>query len=302
MIELDKRAARGKVLWEMARGHLPELRLAIRSAALSLALLFCASGSASGFEVPERYEYQLSWAGLTVGVSSLEAKRAIGNRIQIVSTARSIGWASALYTVKDRVESILEPDPPLRPVFYHLNTREGSRRKNEEMWFDYKNSSVKYINKLDKSEEQYAISAGVFDPLSVLYGIREKELKVGESVYVTVFDNEKIYDLEVQVLGKERIEVPAGVFNTVLINPLLQSEGIFSRKGPVYTWLTDDHRKLPVMIKTKVVIGSITAALTSVEPQEATIRTEVAGAAGPEEDSGETRAPESAEGEARLEE
>jgi hypothetical protein len=83
-----------------------------------------------------------------------------------------------------------------------------------------------------------------------------------------VFDNEKVYDLEVQVLRKERITVPAGTFDTVLIKPLLQSEGIFSRKGPIYTWLTDDRRRIPVRIKTSVVVGSLTAELVRMGANE----------------------------------
>jgi hypothetical protein len=41
----------------------------------------------------------------------------------------------------------------------------------------------------------------------------------------------------------------------------MKSEGIFYRKGEIYIWLTDDEKRVPVMLKTKVKIGSVNASL-----------------------------------------
>ena len=53
----------------------------------------------------------------------------------------------------------------------------------------------------------------------------------------------------------------AGEFDTVVIKPLMKSEGIFNKKGDVYIWLTDDKKRVPVKLESKVAIGSITATL-----------------------------------------
>ncbi len=63
------------------------------------------------------------------------------------------------------------------------------------------------------------------------------------------------------MLRKEKVGVPAGEFDTIVVKPLMKSEGIFSRKGEIYIWLTDDERRIPVMLKTKVKIGSVNATL-----------------------------------------
>jgi hypothetical protein len=65
----------------------------------------------------------------------------------------------------------------------------------------------------------------------------------------------------VQVLKKDRIKLPIGTFDTVIVKPLMQSEGIFNRKGEIYIWLTDDEKHIPVKMQTKVAVGSITATL-----------------------------------------
>ena len=42
----------------------------------------------------------------------------------------------------------------------------------------------------------------------------------------------------------------------------MQTAGIFKHEGKLTVWLTDDRLRLPVMMKSKVVVGSITAELT----------------------------------------
>jgi hypothetical protein len=78
-----------------------------------------------------------------------------------------------------------------------------------------------------------------------------------------VFDNKKLYKVEIQVLNKETVETPLGTFKTILIKPIMKSEGIFYRKGDILIWLTDDEKKIPVMLKTKVPVGSVKAVLVN---------------------------------------
>ncbi len=87
------------------------------------------------------------------------------------------------------------------------------------------------------------------------------------SVHVRMFDDKKFTDVEVTILGKEKITVPAGTFDTVKIQPKLKTSGIFSSRGAIYVWLTDDRRRLPVRLLTKVLVGTISADLTSFSQQ-----------------------------------
>jgi hypothetical protein len=41
----------------------------------------------------------------------------------------------------------------------------------------------------------------------------------------------------------------------------MKSEGIFNKKGDLYIWLTDDLKRIPVKMQTRVIVGSITATL-----------------------------------------
>ena len=114
---------------------------------------------------------------------------------------------------------------------------------------------------MDRLSSQLHIGSCFDRLLSAFFALSNRNLTVGTSEYLDIFDNKKLYHTEVQILRKEKVSVPAGEFNTIVIKPLLKSEGIFVRKGDMYIWLTDDERKLPVIVKSKIKVGHFTAKL-----------------------------------------
>jgi len=126
------------------------------------------------------------------------------------------------------------------------------------MLFDQENHLAIYNN----GQDTFSVPAYVQDVLSAFYLIRTRELKVGQSIFVDNHADKKNYPLEVKVLRKERIKVPAGTFDCVVVEPILRASGIFQQKGSLTVWLTDDQIKMPVLMKSKVVIGSISTELT----------------------------------------
>ena len=58
-----------------------------------------------------------------------------------------------------------------------------------------------------------------------------------------------------------RVVTPAGAFDCVAIEPVLKAGGIFKSKGRLVIWLTDDEHRMPVLMKSKVAIGSISVVL-----------------------------------------
>jgi len=225
--------------------------------------IFFAPQVSFSFNIPERFEYDLTWAGVKAGTSTLEIT-ASGNDIKIVSTARSADWVSVFYTVDDRVESNLKKNPHLlfvgQPVNYRIKVREGRHRRDKEVIFK-QSGKVVYIDHLNNERHELEVPSSIFDPLSSFYFFRTLPLEVGKSLYVTIFDSKKVWNVEVQVLRKERVSIPSGTFDTFVIRPLMKSEGIFYKKGDIYIWLTDDEKRIPVKLQTKVAVGSITATL-----------------------------------------
>ena len=219
--------------------------------------------AAFSFNIPEKFEYELTWTGVKAGTATLEIART-GNDVKIISTAQSAKWVSVFYTVDNRVETILAKKSSLiflgEPVNYRLRIREGKHRRDKEVIFNSGNK-VTYIDHINKEKHSFDVPSLIFDPLSSFYYLRTLKLVVGEPVYVTMFDSKKVWNVEVQVLRKEKVTLPTGTVDTILIKPLMKSEGIFYKKGDIYIWLTDDEKRIPVKLQTKVAIGSINALL-----------------------------------------
>jgi len=227
-------------------------------------IVFISDSHASPFKMPEKFIYDLTWTGIKAGTASLEMTNDNG-MIKIVSTAQSAPWVSVFYTVNDRIESTLSYNPAFssfgQPVQYRTRIREGRHRRDKEVVFDRNTNKATYRDYLKNEKKEFDVPSSVFDPISSFYHLRTLELEVGKPVYVTIFDSKKVWNVEVQILRRERITLPAGTFDTVVVKPNMKSEGIFYRKGEIFIWLTDDIKHIPVKLQTKVAVGSITATL-----------------------------------------
>jgi hypothetical protein len=222
--------------------------------------------AAPAFVIPETLTYDLSWAGIKAGESVIEIKQ--DNDASIITvTTTSAKWVSVFYPVNDRVESRVETGPAPGtiglPLTYRLKLSEGRHRKDKEVIFDSSMAKAFYIDHLENERREFDLPGAVFDPLSSFYQIRSMHLEVGKSAYIKIFDSKKVYDAEVQVLRKERIQGPSGEVDTLVIKPMMKSEGIFYRKGDILIWVSDDDKKIPLRMKSRVKIGAVTATLTS---------------------------------------
>ncbi|MGB7061705.1 MAG: DUF3108 domain-containing protein [Candidatus Zixiibacteriota bacterium] len=212
------------------------------------------------FGVGERLEFSVGYGVIKAGTAVMEIPdiaKLDGRRCyHIVSTARSNKFFSVFFRVDDRVESFMDIYG-LYSLRYDKHLREGKFRTDVSMVFDQANNLAIY----DAGKDTFEVAEYVQDVLSAFYFVRTQELTVGRSIFVDNHTDRKNYPLEVKVLRKERIKVEAGEFDCLVVEPILQTGGIFEQKGSLTVWLTDDEVKMPVLMKSKVVIGSISTEL-----------------------------------------
>ncbi len=240
---------------------------AIRSIALVPAvaawLISFAPLPASALSIPEKLTYDLTWTGIKAGTATQEIIDD-GNSIMVVSTVRSADWISVFFPVEDRIESSLaKAEPPQLglPNHFRMKVREGSHRRDREIIFDQKNRKAQYIDHIGGGKATIDILQNTYDAYSSFFYVRTLKLEVGKSVFVNMLDNKKLWTVEVQVIKKEKLHTILGDVNTIQVRPIMKSDGIFERKGAIDIWLTDDDKRIPVRMKTKVKIGSVTATL-----------------------------------------
>lgn len=229
-------------------------------------LLLCGACAAPAFAltIPERLVYDVSWTGIKAGTAIQEVSTQ-GGELHIVSTVHSAGWINPFFPVDDRTESVLlksgGPENLGMPRSYHEKINEGRTHTLKEAQFDSVRLKVDTRDFIRKTEKSDPISARTFDSLSCIYFVRSSELVLGKSLYIDIYDCKRLWNTEVQVVRREEISTPLGRFKTIVVKPLLKSEGFFARTGEVTVWLTDDRLRIPVKMTTKVKLGSITAML-----------------------------------------
>ncbi len=238
------------------------------------------------FPVGERLTYSITWFGIAAGTATLEVRdlASVNGRpaYRIMTRARSTPFISTFYKVDDWTESLWDAQS-FSSIRFTKHLREGRYRHDSEISFDLEAAEAvfRYIDhKAVSSEadgledgarkgglrtEKYPAPPGVQDELSQLYLFRTRPLQLGRSETVQTFASKKTWEVEVQVLKKERVKTPAGKFDTILVKPLLKFEGIFQRKGEMLIWLTDDAARIPVKMTSKVVIGSFVTTLLTRE-------------------------------------
>ncbi len=216
----------------------------------------------AGSPVNKRFVYYIYWAGIRAGKAVMDYE-STPEGITIKTHATSASLISLIYKVDDRAKSVLYPDG--YPKKFRLKVRQGRHRRDKVTYFERKiedkPQKVIYHNILDNEIVEYFFETPAYDPLSAFYEMTKWELVVGQPVFINIFDNKKLWNTEVQVLRKERIRVPAGEFDTIVIRPILKSEGIFPKTGDITIWTTDDERRLPVLMKSKAIVGHFSAVL-----------------------------------------
>ncbi len=211
----------------------------------------------------EKLSYSLYWFGIHVGNAELEA---VGSpdKVIIKCQVHSTPAISAFYKVDDHSESEVINGAP---VNFRIKQHEGKYRSDKETVFDPDKKHVTFFNYRKGTKNDYPIQTSeLWDLISGFYYLRTQPFEVGKTICIDIFDSDKFFQAEVNVIGKERIEFSATeILDTVKVKPVLKSEGLFQNKGDILIWLTDDDNKTPVKVETKVPIGKVVAILKSLE-------------------------------------
>ena len=217
------------------------------------------------FKEGEKLTFDLNYGFVTAGIAVMEIpriKRISGREAyHIVFEVNSVPSFDMFYKVRDRYETYLDIEG-LFPWRFEQHIREGGYTRDFSAFFDQRKGKAK------TSEGEYEIPLYVNDIVSAFYYARTfdySDMEVDDLVHLQNFYKDRVYDLDVKFLGKETIEVPAGKFDCIIVEPLVKEGGLFKHEGNIIVWLTDDELKLPVKVRTKIVIGYVEAKLSAYE-------------------------------------
>jgi Protein of unknown function (DUF3108) len=220
---------------------------------LALAVVVAAGASRADaqqrlpFAAGEEATYQVKVGPLAVGSGSLAITgvEMVGGQ-QTFRTAMTMRGRVTFYSVNDRYESWIDTDGLFSRRF-HQNLREGSFRRNRTYDFNPEARTFRREN----GQTGTLPTSQPLDDLSFLYYARTLPLEPGATYSLPRYFKEDGNPVVLQVLRRQTVRVPAGTFRTIVVRPVIRTDGLFSQGARAEVYFSDDAHRIPVLIRTE---------------------------------------------------
>jgi uncharacterized protein DUF3108 len=214
------------------------------------------------FDTGEKLTFDVRFGAIKVGTGRMEVvgMQDVRGR-EVWHTRFTVKGGIPFYKVNDRMESWIDTRT-FESLQFLQDLQEG--RRDKERFYEIYPDLGTYS---EKGEVEHAPSvADPLDDAAFLYFVRTIPLEVGRTYEFNRYFRPDRNPVRIRVLRKETIKVPAGSYQTIVIQPIIKSKGIFSEKGHAEMWLTDDSRRLLVQMKSDLSIGSLNLYLRGYVP------------------------------------
>lgn len=211
------------------------------------------------FDTGEKLTYRVHYGIIDAGEAVLEVRNSsarFGGRdaYHVVGTGRSLGAFDWFFKVRDRYETYIDKQG-IFPYRFIRDVNEGGY----EIFQDYQFYPAKRGVRTHEKEE-FITPDFVQDLLSGFYFARTLDftnVKVGDMFEVTTLIDGEVYPLQIKYLGKETIKLRKGKFRCMKFVPVIQKGRIWKSEEDLQVWITDDANKIPVLVKSELLVGSI---------------------------------------------
>lgn len=216
------------------------------------------------FRPGEHASYMVKLGAVRVGSGSMQVVgREMVHGEETYHTRFRLSGGVPLARVDDKFDSWIDTDGLFSRRFKQDQKEVRFERKRTYEFFPERRE----YRRLDNGETGSIPTDRPLDDISFLYYARTLPLKVGETYTLNRYFKESGNPVVIQVLRRDTVRVPAGTFPTIVVRPIIRTKGLFSQGGEAEVHLTDDARKIPVQIRTKVpLVGSLSMHLTEYRP------------------------------------
>jgi Protein of unknown function (DUF3108) len=253
----------------------------MKSLAVMVALLWTVTGSswANGgehfpFHVGEKLTYQIFWGPFIAGRATLEVdgiEQVDGHDCyHLIAEAHTVGLADFLFHVESKSESWLDV-VQLCTRRYRENRTEGKHFRANESEYNYDGKQLSITNFVNGKVKTAPLDGPVQDVVSSVYYVRTRPLALNmeENLLVNVSDTN--YTVNVRPdLRKTMYFRPTGDVEALRIEPHPTLTIVAANKGRMWFWVSDDQRRLPLLLTSDMKIGSAKFVLFKIEPASAT--------------------------------
>jgi len=220
------------------------------------------------FQPGEKLTYLLHYGILNAGLAELKVtksnKQFEGRKVayNMVGKGWTTGATDWFFKVNDHYETYMDGEE-LESLQFIRRVNEGGFIINQDYYFDTDSNKV-----MTQDNLKYDVPSGVQDMLSTFYYARNidfSKAKVNDIFIIPAFVDNKVEYIRIIYKGKESIKTKSGKYKCIKFNPLVLEGRIFKDDEDVSVWITDDDNKIPILIQSKVIVGSIKAELIKYE-------------------------------------
>lgn len=218
----------------------------------------------NAFKVGEKVTYTVHYGWMDAGLATLEVKEspfkfAGRSAYHVVGKGQSVGAFNWFYKVKDRYETYIDKEG-LFPYRFLRDCDEGGYIIKQ----DYKFMPDRDVVTTEKADT-FATPSFTQDMISAYYYARTldfKDAEKGDIFTVTTIVDGEIFPVQIKYLGQETIKLRKGKFDCIKFAPVVQEGRIFKTEDDLTVWITNDENKIPMLIKAKILVGSIKMEVT----------------------------------------
>jgi hypothetical protein len=95
------------------------------------------------------------------------------------------------------------------------------------------------------------------DDASFFFFVRTMPLEVDSVYRLDRYFDPKANPVVIKVLRKDTVDVPAGRFPAIVLQPTFNTNGLFSKDGHAELWLSDDDHRILLQMKTHFSVISL---------------------------------------------
>ena len=211
--------------------------------------------------VGEELQYSAGFRLFPAGnaILSLKSDSLNGKLTYLLSTSvKTNSFFDNFYEVRDETLSWLnvEDFSLLKAV---KKIREGKYHRNHS-------AHISGDSLLIWNNKYSTITEPVYDPIAFIYFLRSQKLSLGDTFHFLSASEKKIREVGVNITGKESINVSAGSFDCLKVEPV-SSDGVplLKNNGELRVWLSNDDIKMPVKIEMKTNVGTMVMKLKEIK-------------------------------------
>ncbi len=222
-----------------------------------------------------RYKVKFGWFNVGEGWMSVPRVDTVGEFPAYAAEWRISGGVP-FYKMDSKFYSWMDERTLVSRRFVK-DQHEGGRKSFKEYLFFPEERKARRI---DYDTTSVMPTALPLDDVSFVYFARTLPLEVGETYVFNRYFKEEGNPVVIRVLRKDERKVGAGKFNTIVVQPVISTDGLFSEGGRAEIHFSDDERRMVVYMETHFAGISLSLHLEEILPP-GSAEVESAGSDGP---------------------